>query len=152
MRASMTCSTISTQATDGKVISLTSLWLANMVACFATKDVIYDLVNRDDISDIVYGLVPTYLDKPKLALKPASRDAVEPNLNVTQAPAAWRMGYTGQNVVVGEVDTGIWYTHMDLRESPVDVVGLPASRVQLRLPYPVSHRVQPFAQRHAGRH
>jgi subtilisin family serine protease len=24
------------------------------------------------------------------------------------------MGYTGQNVVVGEVDTGIWYTHLDL--------------------------------------
>jgi subtilisin family serine protease len=71
-------------------------------------------VSRDDISDIVYGLVPTYLEKPKLVMKPASRDAVEPNLDVTQAPAAWRMGYTGQGVVVGEVDTGIWYTHADL--------------------------------------
>jgi hypothetical protein len=103
------------KAVEGKVQSISSLWLSNMVGCFATRDVIYDLVARDDISDIVYGLVPVHLERPKLVPKPASRDQVEPNLNVTQAPAAWRMGYTGQNVVVGEVDTGIWYTHEDLR-------------------------------------
>ncbi len=105
---------LDSKATDGKAISISSLWLTNMVGCFATKDVIYDLVSRDDISDIVYGLVPIHLERPKLVSKPAPRDGVEPNLNVTQAPAAWRMGYTGQNVVVGEVDTGIWYTHQDL--------------------------------------
>ena len=105
---------LDSKATDGKVISISSLWLTNMVGCFATKDVVYDLVSRDDISDIVYGLVPIHLERPKLVSKPAPRDGVEPNLNVTQAPAAWRMGYTGQNVVVGEVDTGIWYTHQDL--------------------------------------
>jgi subtilisin family serine protease len=107
------------KAAEGEVDGLNSIWIVNEVACFATRDVILDVANRTDVADINYDLVPVSLGTDRLSssLKgnPPPRDAVEPNLNVIQAPAAWRMGYTGQNVVVGEVDTGIWYTHMDLR-------------------------------------
>jgi len=105
---------LKTSAAAGKVNGLNSIWLVNEVACFATRDVVYELANRDDVSDVLYDLVPVKLERPKLAAKPPARDGVEPNLLVTQAPGAWKLGYTGQNVVVGEVDTGIWYTHQDL--------------------------------------
>jgi len=105
---------LKTQEAAGKVNGLNSIWLVNEVACFATRDVVYEVAARDEVADIYYDLVPIKLDIPKLAPKPAPRDGHEPNLDVTQAPAAWRMGYTGQGIVVGEVDTGIWYTHQDL--------------------------------------
>jgi len=104
---------LKTQAAAGKVDGLNSLWLVNEVACFATRDIILNTLSRDDVSEIMYDLVQTDVKAPKPVSAPPHLGR-EPNLDVTQAPAAWRMGYTGQNVVVGEVDTGIWYTHQDL--------------------------------------
>jgi subtilisin family serine protease len=106
------------KAAEGKVDALNSIWIVNEVACFATRDVILDVAARTDVADVNYDLVPVSMetDRSSSRLKGnPPHDGVEPNLLVTQAPAAWRMGYTGQNVVVGEVDTGIWYTHVDLR-------------------------------------
>jgi subtilisin family serine protease len=106
---------LKTQEAAGKVDGLNSLWLVNEVACFATRDVVYEAAARDEVADIYYDLIPVKIEIPKIVPKPAPRDGHEPNLDVTKAPAVWKMGYTGQGIVVGEVDTGIWYTHQDLR-------------------------------------
>jgi subtilisin family serine protease len=96
---------------EGKVNGLNSLWIVNEVACFATRDVIYEVAGRADVSDILYDLIP--VETGQASLPP--RDVHEPNLDMIHAPGAWKQGYTGQGIVVGEVDTGIWYTHLDLR-------------------------------------
>lgn len=41
-------------------------------------------------------------------------NAVEPNLTHINADDAWALGYTGQGVVVANIDTGVRYTHQAL--------------------------------------
>lgn len=39
------------------------------------------------------------------------------NLNAINAPEVWAQGYTGQNVIVAVIDTGVDYTHSDLNSN-----------------------------------
>ncbi len=43
------------------------------------------------------------------------RVAVEPNINQIRAPAVWRLGFQGQGVIVGTIDTGVRWTHEALQ-------------------------------------
>lgn len=103
------------KAVQGKVDDIRSLWLVNMVSCWATKDVIQEVAARDDIELVLYARVPVELGKVDLTIPPAVKDNVEPNLITTNARGAWKQGYTGQGIVIGVVDTGVRYTHLDLR-------------------------------------
>lgn len=38
-------------------------------------------------------------------------------LDLVNAPEVWRQGYTGQNVVVAVIDTGVDYRHLDLKNN-----------------------------------
>lgn len=101
---------------EAMVDDIRSYWLVNMVSCWATKSVIYEIASREDIECVLYARIPVELVKPELKVPPPSRDQVEPNLITTNARGAWRQGYTGQGIVIGVVDTGVRYTHLDLRD------------------------------------
>ncbi len=49
--------------------------------------------------------------------EPASppRAAVEANISQIRAPVAWRLGFQGQGVIVGTIDTGVRWTHEALK-------------------------------------
>ena len=85
-----------------------------MVSCWATKDVIYQAAARSDVELVLYSRVPVEMGKLEFGVPPPPRDGIEPNMVTTNVRGAWKQGYTGQNVVLGVVDTGIWYTHDDL--------------------------------------
>jgi len=89
----------------GKVSNIISLWIANVVACSATSDVIWALRERNDATDIDYDFCPDPLCGITWGLDKINADDV------------WNMtptGYTGNGCVVCMVDTGVYKTHHDL--------------------------------------
>lgn len=100
----------------GMVSSARSLWSANVLYFSATKQAILDLSERTDIECI--GLnrqCPCIPFNGSATEAPASRE-ITPNLTQVNADQVWALGYTGQGVVVGVVDSGVNYNHQDLAD------------------------------------
>ena len=109
-------------ATSGKVADIQPLWILNAVYCEATAEVIQQIAKRDEVWFVQWNLIPT---DNALAIAPAtaSGDAldgsftVEWNVQKVKADSVWYVyGYTGENVIVGNIDTGCDYTHSDLAD------------------------------------
>lgn len=89
---------------QGKVRRFEALWVFNGFSITTTSDVINELSQHPDvliISSDDLPIVPAY-------------DTAEPNISLVNAPALWNQGYTGQGVVVANVDTGVDVNHPDL--------------------------------------
>ena len=85
-----------TQSNNQVLSSLQSL--PNITEISARKD--YILYEPEDL--------PTDENSPK---------AAEPGLGQVKAPAAWDLGYTGEGLVIANIDTGVRYTHETLINS-----------------------------------
>jgi len=89
---------------------MVSLWLINGMAVTAKADVIRDL-------EILPGIESIGLDyvTPAPITTPAAAATAEWNLNMIHAPDLWAVNYTGQGVVVANMDTGVDGSHPDLK-------------------------------------
>lgn len=105
---------VQTRQTQGLVQTFTPLWIQNAISLNADSAVINELARLPEVASIT--LDETFPAPPKLAssqLTPAP-DAAENNLTKINAPSVWSQGFTGQNVVIASLDTGVDYTHPDL--------------------------------------
>lgn len=83
-------------------------WIFNGFSVTAAPSVIEELAARKDVRTITpdnITIVPEF--QPDYATP-------EPNISLVQAPALWDLGYTGQGVVVANMDSGVDVTHADL--------------------------------------
>gem|GEM_PF-749178 len=103
-------------AKQGSVADIRTFWINNAIYCRASAAVIADLDQRDDIYYIDYDLKPVELERPLYAVPPDVTREIDWGVLKIRADLVWSLGYTGQGVVVGMIDTGVNYNHVDLSD------------------------------------
>jgi bacillopeptidase F len=89
-----------------------SLWIINGLAATVPAKVINDIINEPGIETVTLDHT---LSAPEFIGGESAED--QWNLNAIRAPDLWALGYTGENVVVASMDTGVDVNHPDLKDN-----------------------------------
>ena len=93
-----------------RVSHIKPFWIYNGIALEATKEVVLDLAKRSDVGNIEEDKV-IRLEEIQLGSDPGI-NTIGWNIVKIKADSVWRvLGYTGQGIVVGNIDTGVMVTH-----------------------------------------
>jgi len=100
---------------QGKVRHIRTFWINNAIYCEASQEVILALDVHEDIYYVDYDLKHMELEKPQhqSAVPDRTREIAWGVLKV-RADQVWSLGYTGNGIIVGVIDTGVNYNHVDL--------------------------------------
>ncbi|RKZ32528.1 hypothetical protein DRQ19_03980, partial [bacterium] len=104
---------------NGKAINILPLWLGNQIAFTATKDVVISISQMPEVRWVLLDEpVPMLLDNmpPTNPFTIAAPDEIAWGVSQIGAPDVWSSGYNGTGVIAGVLDTGVRYTHYDLRD------------------------------------
>lgn len=100
--------------------SYRSHWAVNMLAVTGNRAVVDAMAARADVSLIEANLRVKSAILPKAkaipAAGPASPGTIEWNISKIRAPDVWEMGFTGQGIVLGNIDTGQQWNHPALKD------------------------------------
>ncbi len=102
-------------------VDFQSFWAANMIALNANRQLIESLAARPDVARVDSNTPTRWIEDPIVEKFGVSEnntnapEAVEWGVQNVNAPAVWSQGFTGQNIVIGGLDTGIRWTHDTLR-------------------------------------
>jgi len=96
-----------------------SFYVVNAILVKGNREIVEALAARSDVARIEGNpLVPNRLPRPVAtvnALQPHVPQNIEPGIAYTHAPEVWRLGFTGQGIVVGSLDSGVRWTHNALK-------------------------------------
>ena len=93
-----------------------SFWIANMINCKVTKEVIEELALNDDILIIGYNKKEHLLFDDEIPVPVEGTKGLTQNITQVNADDVWADGYTGEGVVVAVIDSGVNYNHLDLAD------------------------------------
>lgn len=102
-------------------IAFQSFWAANMIVATVDLNMVQSLAARSDVARISSNKPARWIEKPELAdlritpKQPDDPTTTEWGVNNVNAPLVWAMGFTGQGIVVGDLDTGMRWTHVALK-------------------------------------
>ena len=102
---------------NGMVDDIRPLWIANAIGCEANTQVINDLAQRSDIKTIYHcenTVLPPTTNNVAVQPNEITRGIAQ-NILIINADKVWELGYTGEGVIVGHLDTGANYNHHDLQ-------------------------------------
>jgi serine protease AprX len=102
---------------DSMGASYRSHWLVNLLRVTGGRDVVAALAGRQDIARIVPNpwMKSIILPDRPARLAPKAPNTIEWNISRVRAPRAWRRGFTGQGIVLGNIDTGQQWDHPALK-------------------------------------
>ncbi len=109
---------------EGKVSDVVALWSTNTIAFNGETEVIREIAKRNDVWFVgnnekveIIG-DDNSLKQTYIPVKFAPEDSREICWGVAKINAddVWSLGYTGANVIVGHMDTGVNYNHADLAD------------------------------------
>jgi subtilisin family serine protease len=104
-----------------KGVSYQSFWVANMIVATANRTVVESLAARADVARINANRPFRGIEDPAVAdFQPAPESpdvvtAIEWGVSNVNAPAVWGQGFNGQGMVIGDLDTGMRWTHSALK-------------------------------------
>lgn len=102
---------------NGVVEEIRPLWIVNSVSCY-TEDTLMDEISRRDDVMAVYQVDEFSLTEDENIAIPADsgdgREIAE-NILKVNADQVWELGYTGEDVLVALIDTGVRLDHADLQ-------------------------------------
>jgi subtilisin family serine protease len=102
----------------GSVTEVRTNWIANVVGCYATPEVILLMASRNDVDWVALKTFEDILVEPVDVREPSNEELRLANawgVDMINAPDVWALGYEGQGVIVSVVDTGVNYNHIDLQ-------------------------------------
>jgi hypothetical protein len=101
----------------GAASGIEPLWIANMVRADVAPDLIAELAVRPDVERVYLDRV-VYLEEPApsadASAEPAPAGAASAALEVVQVPGAWDRGFTGQGLLMANLDSGVQGDHPQL--------------------------------------
>jgi subtilisin family serine protease len=92
------------------------LWIANVVCCSLTPDMIRDLSDRSDIQGIELDALRPMLPDEASPGEVSGDRAIGWHITKVNADDAWALGYDGTGVLLALIDTGVNYNHHDLMD------------------------------------
>lgn len=108
---------------EGNVCDIVSLWSTNTISCDARVDVIRQVAKRSDVWEIGYRepvqIIGRHVEKPtykKIDFAPDNGREICWGVSKINADDVWALGYTGAGVLVGHMDSGVNYNHLDLAD------------------------------------
>jgi len=103
---------------EGKVEDVTPFWLANMVGASVKEELLYDLACRADVYAVYYDREEKLIEPVSFGTPDyGSLSKAQWNLTMIKADSAWAMGYTGEGVLVANLDTGVEADHPSLHDN-----------------------------------
>ena len=102
---------------NGIVEDVRPLWIVNSVSCYADESLIDEISLRDDVL-AVYRVEEFSLPEEENFAIPAERGdgrEIAENILKVNADQVWALGYTGEDVLIAVIDTGVRLDHADLQ-------------------------------------
>ncbi|HSL17696.1 MAG TPA: S8 family serine peptidase [Methylomirabilota bacterium] len=89
-----------------------AFWIDNLILVpSARREVLGDLQAFDEIEVLRARRTMDLIEPVARVAAPSGGRAVEPNIDHVEADQVWALGFTGDGLVVANIDTGVRYTH-----------------------------------------
>jgi len=110
---------------QNKASNITQFWIINAVSCKAISSVIREIAERVEVEYVdldepqYVGLENKKQETASPLVKPVPvdvRSEILWTVEKIRAPEVWNQGYTGQDIIVAVLGTGVNYDHSDLKD------------------------------------